>query len=70
MVYEYCIVRYRGVIYRVPKASFETEERAHDRAWYIAKGLYELKKDSYDYGAIINESHIYVNKKYFDMEYK
>lgn len=69
-----CIVRYHGIIYRVPKSIFETEEIAQDRAWYIAKKLdtwitSSSPTDQIEYDAILNESHIYANKKYFQMEY-
>lgn len=67
-----CVVRYHGVMYRVPKAPHETEERAQDRAWYIAKKLHKWpngKPDPVEFDAILNESHVYVNKKYFGMEY-
>lgn len=72
MSVSYCIVRYHGRIYRVPKALFETEERAQDRAWYVARKLDNWINgpvDQVEYEAILNESHIYVNKKYFHMEY-
>jgi hypothetical protein len=72
MPYSACMVRYHGVIYRVPKASFDTEERAQDRAWYIAckiKSWPNGKPDQVEYEALLNESHIYANKKYFGMEY-
>lgn len=72
MTTNYCIVRYHGKIYRVLKSLFETEERAQDRAWYIAKKLQsEISTPVHhaEYEAIVNESHIYINKKYFQMEY-
>lgn len=72
MTANYCIVRYKGIIYRVPKTLFETEERAQDRAWYIAKKLdswISAPVDQVEYEAILNESHIYSNQKYFKMEY-
>ncbi len=67
----FCIVRYNGVIYRVPRTPYESEERAQDRAWYVAKKINEWpgKPDGAEYEAILNESHIYINKKYFGMEY-
>lgn len=77
MTHSYCIVRYKGTIYRVPKVLFETEERAQDRAWYIANNMQDLTKnwngnhsktDKTMY-ELFNESHIYANKKYFQMEY-
>ena len=34
---EYCFLRTGGKIYRVPKAPFETNEQAMDRAWYLSK---------------------------------
>ena len=66
-----CIVRYNGVVYRVPKGAFETEEMAQDRAWYVAKKLdkWTSPPDQVEYELILNESHIYANKKYFGMEY-
>lgn len=72
MACEYCIVRYRGKIYRVPKGAFETEERAQDRAWYVAKKLHgwsSQKPDELEYELILNEAHMYANKKYLGMEY-
>ena len=72
MPYDICTVIYNGIVYRVPKSNFETEERAQDRAWYIAKKIDKWpngKPDDVEYEAILNESHIYINKKYFNMEY-
>lgn len=72
MTANYCIVRYKGIIYRVPKTLFETEERAQDRAWFVAKKIATSISSSIEpteYEAILNESHIYSNQKYFQMEY-
>ncbi len=72
MRYGFCIIRYNGTIYRVPKTQYETEERAQDRAWYIAKKVHGWpsgKPDETEYESILNESHIFINKKYFGMEY-
>ena len=71
-MYGFCIVRYQGIIYRVPRTPYEPEERAQDRAWYIAKKIHHWhngKPDDIEYEAILNESHIVMNKKYFGMEY-
>lgn len=65
----FSIVRYKGILYRIPKTAFETEERAHDRAWYVAKKINGTCLDQNEYEKILNESHMYVNKKYFGMEY-
>lgn len=68
----FCIVMYHGKLYKIPKAPFETEERAQDRAWYVAKKIDAWpngKPDPVEYEAILNESHLYANKKYFGMEY-
>jgi hypothetical protein len=35
----YVSIRHNGHLIKVPKAPYETEEKAYDRAWYIAKNL-------------------------------
>lgn len=31
------VIRYNGCMYKVAKAPYESDERAHDRAWYLVK---------------------------------
>lgn len=35
----YVCIKYAGNLLKVQKAPYETEEKAHDRAWYIGKQL-------------------------------
>lgn len=63
------IVRYCGKIYKVRKSPQESEEKATDRAWYIAKmndsTLCELS--TFEKEAL---SHIWANEKYHGMTYQ
>jgi hypothetical protein len=54
-------VRYNGFVYKVAKAPFETDEKAHDRAWYIVKTLHPENR-SWDECVCL--SHIWANNKY------
>lgn len=62
-------IRYNGHIYRVPMAPFETDDRAADRAWYIAKSAAKGTADG-GWNRLISESHIYCNEKHMGMHYK
>lgn len=66
------VIRHRGVIYRVRKAPFETEERAHDRAWHIAKRMASKEPGTRvnEHATLVCESHMWANEKYFNMKYK
>ena len=59
------VIRYNGFMYKIPKAPFETEERALDRAWYIAKHC----DSSLSQEEVISRSFIWANEKYFGMIY-
>lgn len=65
------VVCYKGRIVRVPKGPQETEERAQDRAWWIAKALCEPPAggDAKPFGQLLCESHMWCNRKYFAMDY-
>lgn len=56
------IVKINGVIYRVAKSPFETDERLYDRAWFCAK------KGCVD-NVTQSQSHMWANEKYFKMKY-
>lgn len=60
------VVRYAGRLWEIEKAPYETEERAHDRAWWIAKNAGTGKVTP----ELIAESFKWVNIKYFGMKYK
>ncbi len=64
--YSYTIVRYQGRLIRIPKGSFETEERAIDRTWHFAKtwngqseSIQQTQMDTFKWA----------NEKYFGMKY-
>lgn len=57
------IVRKDGVIVRVEKSAFETDERLHVRAWYCAN------QDDAITEKTIADSHMWVNTKYLRMKY-
>ena len=60
------MVRCYGNVYKIEKAPYETDERAYDRAWYIAKHL-KSHQGSWDEKECL--SHIWANGVYFGMEY-
>jgi len=68
VVQQFVVVRYGGNMYKVRKAPFETEYVAYDRAWYIAT---KLSKDASitSWEERDSLSHIWCNKRYFDMKY-
>jgi hypothetical protein len=43
----YVTIKHNGNLLKVQKAPYETEEKAYDRAWYIAKNLINIS-DGYD----------------------
>lgn len=62
----YVFVRCYGNLYKVLKAPCESDERAYDRAWYIAKTLHD---HTGTYETKVSLSHTWANMKYFNMEY-
>ena len=69
---QYVVVKYGNKLYKVLKAPYETEEKAYDRAWYIAKHLMESEHENESKSWIEKEglSHIWANEKYLSMKYK
>lgn len=64
-MHNFTVIRYRGRLYRIAKAPFEPEERAADRAWWIAKsGAVGITPE------IVSQSHKWANEKYFGMKYR
>lgn len=61
----YVLIRYSGKIYKVEKAPFENEERANDRAWYIAM----YTPSNMHWQERVSRSHIWAYKKYDNMEF-
>lgn len=61
----YVTVRCKDIIYKVQKAPYETDDKAYDRAWYIATRL----SGESDWMAKESLSHIWANDKYFGMKY-
>jgi hypothetical protein len=62
----YVVVRSHGKLFKIQKAPFETEERAYDRAWYIAK---ELRSHQGSWEEKDCLSHIWANQTYLGMAY-
>ena len=62
----FVVIRYNGKLHKIRKVPQENEEYATLRAWYIVKELPEsmslIEKES--------RSHIWINTKYFGMNYK
>lgn len=62
----FVVIRYNGKLHKIRKVPQENEEYATLRAWYIVKELPEsmplIEKES--------RSHIWMNTKYFAMNYK
>lgn len=58
-------IRFAGNIFKVKKAPFENEERANDRAWYIAKHT----PSSMQWQERVSMSHLWAYKKYDNMEF-
>jgi hypothetical protein len=54
-------------MYKILKAPYESDERAYDRAWYIAK---ELRTNTGTVEEKESLSHVWANAKYFTMEYR
>lgn len=61
------VLRYAGRVYRIPMVPFETEERAADRAWFVAQ---KAPRDAAEFAVAVSESHIWANTKYFNMKYE
>jgi len=59
-------IRYKGMMYHIQRAPFETEDRLQDRAWFCAKNMNNATMNIAD---TVNRSHKNTNKKYFNMEY-
>ena len=79
----YVSIRHDGNLIKVPKAPYETEEKAYDRAWYIAKKLIidcnntvhpvqtvQTVQTHKSWDEISSLSHIWANEKYLYMKYK
>ena len=77
----YVCIKYAGNLLKVQKAPYETEEKAHDRAWYIGKHLMINDNHNNSYNDRDNMdtnswneknslSHIWANEKYLSMKYK
>ena len=78
----YVSIKHNGNLLKVQKSPYETEEKAYDRAWYIAKNLINdtdsntsIKTNSNtntskSWEEISSLSHIWVNEKYLYMKYK
>lgn len=64
--YPYSVVRYQGQLIRIPKGTFETEERAIDRTWHFAK-TWDGQSQSIQKTQI--ETFKWANEKYFGMKY-
>lgn len=60
------VVVYQGRLWRIPKGPFESDERAYDRAWWIAK-----HRDAHTMALreLVSRSHMWANQKYFRMDY-
>jgi len=60
----FCILKTKGVFYRIPKAPFESDEQVMDRIWYIAK------KEKNAEGSIdLSESLQWSYQKYLKVKY-
>ena len=73
----YVTIKHNGNLLKVQKAPYETEEKAYDRAWYIAKNLINISDGndnkvitSKSWEEISSLSHIWANEKYLYMKYK
>jgi hypothetical protein len=62
------IIRYLGKIYKIRKSPQESDEKATDRAWYIAK----MQHSTLDEMSTFEKetlSHVWANEKYYNMTY-
>lgn len=59
-------IRYKGKMYNVRKGVQETDDKACDRAWYIAKREPATKEE---FTVVHDESHKWCNEKYLGMKY-
>jgi len=67
----YVYIVYAGNLLKIPKAPYETESNAYDRAWYIAKNFSPNSTDSQiSWNEKLSLSHIWANEKYLSMKYK
>ena len=66
----YVYIKYAGNLLKIQKAPYETEEKAYDRAWYIAKNLMSEPHESKSWLEKDSLSHIWANEKYLSMKYK
>lgn len=55
---EFIMIRHQGVIYRIAKQPFETDEQAHDRGWWLIKN-----------GGSVNDSLKWMYEKYLRVKY-
>ncbi len=62
------VVVYQGKLFRIAKVPFETEEQAHDRAWYIAKHYDSQEHASYQELQCQASKAMY--EKHFGMKYE
>jgi len=67
---QYVIVKYGENLFKVLKSPYETEEKAYDRASYIAKHLTGSEHESKTWIEKEGLSHIWANEKYLSMKYK
>ena len=68
---QYVMVKYGSNLFKVLKAPYETEEKAYDRAWYIAKSLMDTSEcEQQTWIEKEGLSHIWANEKYLSMKYK
>lgn len=70
MSVSYVYVKYAGNLLKVQKAPYETEEKAYERAWYIAKYLLTGENATKSWIEKESLSHIWANEKYLSMKYK
>lgn len=59
-------IRYKGKMYVIRKGPHETDERACDRAWFVAK---QEPTNNDELAVAIDESHKWCNEKYLGMKY-
>jgi hypothetical protein len=57
-IMEFIMIRHQGVIYRIAKQPFETDEQAHDRGWWLIKN-----------GGSVNDSLKWMYEKYLRVKY-
>lgn len=63
---KYVTVRFKGRMYHIPKAAYETDDRNGDRAWYIAK---KEPQTETEFVMADDEGCRWCNEKYLGMKY-